>query len=184
MQHPRLTAYTHLIRICFLCFLVSFAAMNSSCSSGEKQAETKVAAKKDTKKKADSKKAGNKKKDAKKKPKKPTQKQIDAAIAKVKEKPSEETHHHLGRLYAKQGKHAKAVAEYNKGMALSPNSMKLNTGLCLAYTHLKQFDKAEAACQKAIEITPASKQAKTNYNWMKKKRKAAQNTKSAKTTPK
>lgn len=60
----------------------------------------------------------------------------------------------IGRLYIKSKMYVKAVREYEKALALSPNLVEAHNGIGIAYIMLKQYTEAIESQLKALSINP------------------------------
>jgi len=63
-------------------------------------------------------------------------------------------HYSLGVAYDKRGLHDKAIAEYEKAIAIDPVFEEAHNGLGISYYTMGMYDKAVVEYEKAIDINP------------------------------
>lgn len=70
-----------------------------------------------------------------------------------------------GIVLYNQGLYELCIAMNKKALALEPSSAQAYNNICSAYNMLKEWDKAIANCQKALELAPEFALARNNLNW-------------------
>jgi tetratricopeptide (TPR) repeat protein len=75
-----------------------------------------------------------------------------------------EAHYLLARYYQQRGKHAEAIAEFEKVLAIEPGHAKALNAMGVSYDHLKDFTRAFDCYQAALILDPDS--ANIYYNNM------------------
>ena len=63
-------------------------------------------------------------------------------------------HNNLGMAYCEKGRLDEAIAEYKKGLAISPNHARIHSNLGVAYDEKGWLDKAITEYKKALTINP------------------------------
>ena len=71
----------------------------------------------------------------------------------------------LGNIYYNHGLYLESLLANEKAIAINPKSSDGYNNACACYTHLKAWDKAIIACNKALEINPSYQLARNNLAW-------------------
>lgn len=66
----------------------------------------------------------------------------------------------LGIIYRRQGRHEKALDQYQRALKINPNDEHIYFNMSRAYLELKQPQQARQCLQKALKINPQSEDAK------------------------
>ena len=69
----------------------------------------------------------------------------------------------LGGLYQKQGKHRKAIAEFQKAIKAKPDDVSAYNSLAISYDALKEYRLSEMAYKDAIALAPEQSYLYNNY---------------------
>ena len=65
----------------------------------------------------------------------------------------------------KEGRYEECIATCNMVLLNDPRNANAYNNICAAYNMLKEWDKAKAACAKALELNPAHPNAPANMRW-------------------
>jgi Flp pilus assembly protein TadD len=76
----------------------------------------------------------------------------------------------LSYAYIQNNQPALAIEPIMKALDLDPANLNAYNNLGVAYIYLKNYDKAESALKKAIELNPDFTLAKNNLKWAEQER--------------